>query len=116
MGEFSAGEVTIDLRYTDVLWNAPDINTWTIAGPGCARGLGYVVADDPKHFNYNSAKDQAVMLPLMQELLALSKFEDYWPQEWEPWELHECEMWACEYAKYRSAQAGNRLKRRFSPA
>jgi hypothetical protein len=43
----------------------------------------------------------------------MSRDPAYWPAEWEPWELHEAEMWACEYAKYRSAQAGGRLKRRF---
>lgn len=113
MGEFSAGEVVIDLRYTDVAWNAPDINTWTVAGPGCTKGLGYVVADDPTHYRYGSAKDQFEMLEVMRNLLGMSYDGSFWPIGYDRWELHECEMWACEYAKYRSAQAGGRLKRRF---
>lgn len=113
MGSFSAGEVVWDLRWTPVLWNAPDINTWTVAGPGCARGLGYVRADDPLMFNYGNKGDQEDMLEMMLTLLDESRQGKNWPQEWQPWELHEAEMWACEYAKYRSAQAGGRLKRRF---
>jgi hypothetical protein len=111
MGSFSAGEVVWDLRWTDVLNQAKDINTWTIAGPGCARGLGYLVADNPKLFSYGSKSDQVKMLALMRELLVMSKV--YWPDEWEPWELHEVEMWLCEFCKYRNAMAGERLKRRF---
>jgi hypothetical protein len=114
MGEFSAGEVVIDLRYTDVLDKAPDINTWTVAGPGCTRGLGWLMADDPAHYRYGSTQDQATMLGVMWDLLEASRDPRHWPTEWEPWELHECEMWACEYAKYRSAQTGARLKRRFA--
>jgi hypothetical protein len=113
MGSFSAGEVIWDLRWTDVLNLALDIPTWTIAGPGCARGLGYVMADSPATYSYGSSSDQMTMLKVMQDLLVMSRDPAYWPAEWEPWELHEAEMWACEYAKYRSAQAGGRLKRRF---
>lgn len=113
MGSFSAGEVIWDLRWTPILDKALDIPTWTIAGPGCARGLGYVFANDPNRFTYGSRKDQIEMLTLMQELLVMSRSEEYWPQSWEPWELHEAEMWACEYCKIRNAMAGNRLKRRY---
>ena len=113
MGSFSAGEVVWDLRWTSLLENATDINSWTNAGPGCARGLGYVVADDPRRFNHGSKSNQREMLILMQELLVMSRSEDYWPTAWEPWELHEVEMWLCEYGKVRNAQRGERLKRRF---
>jgi hypothetical protein len=114
MGNFSAGEVVIDLRHTDVLNKARDINTWTVAGPGCAKGLGYMIHDDPKHWRYSSAADQREMLPLMLQVLEASRSEEYWPAAWTPWELHEVEMWACEYCKYRTAQEGGSLKRRFT--
>jgi hypothetical protein len=113
MGSFSAGEVVWDLRHTAILDNATDINSWTNAGPGCARGLGYLVSDSPDLFSYGSRGDQVKMLELMIELLEVSKNPEYWPTEWEPWELHEVEMWLCEYAKYRSAMVGGRLKRRY---
>lgn len=113
MGSFSAGEVIWDLRWTNVLINAKDINTWTNAGPGCARGLGWIIADNPYKWTYGSAVDQIEMLKVMKELLEMSKSPQQWPSEWDPWELHNVEFWACEYSKYRSAQNGSRLKRRY---
>jgi hypothetical protein len=113
MGKFTSGEVVIDLRFTPVLNQAYDVNSWTVAGPGCARGLGLVVAGDAGLYDYNSEKHQVEMLAVMIELLAMSKDPQHWPVEWDPWELHECEMWACEWAKYQSAMAGNRLKRKY---
>jgi len=114
MGNFSAGEVVIDLRHTDVLSEARDINTWTVAGPGCAKGLGYMTADDPTRWRYGSEVAQREMLPVMLHVLEASRNPVYWGQAWTPWELHEVEMWACEYAKYRTAQDGGNLKRRFT--
>lgn len=112
MGSFSAGEVIWDLRWTDVLDKALDIPTWTIAGPGCAKGIGYLT-DEPFKYNYGSKSDQIIMLKIMQEVLELSRDPNYWPSEWEPWELHEAEMWFCEWCKIRNAMEGKRLKRRF---
>jgi hypothetical protein len=100
MGRFNSYEVVTDLRWTPVLGQAADIMSWAAAGPGCARGLGYTVSGDPEQFNYNSPKDQAAMCGVMQELLAMSRDSRYWPAEWEPWEMREPEMWACEVWKY----------------
>ena len=107
MGSFSAGEVIWDLRWTPVLNQALDIPTWTIAGPGCARGLGYLV---DKSFRYSSSYDQIEMLTIMQELLQMSRDSEYWPLEWEPWELHEAEMWACEYGKVPQRSRGKSVE------
>jgi hypothetical protein len=115
MGIFTSGEVVIDLRYTPILSRATDINTWTIAGPGAAKGLGYVAHGNPAAYDYSSATHQLEMVDIMCELLELSRDPAYWPAEWDPWELHECEMWACEHAKYQSALEGGRLKRRYTP-
>jgi len=113
MGSFSAGEVIWDLRWTPILDKAHDINTWVNAGPGCARGLGYILDNNPAMYNYGSKYHQIEMLALMRQLLDASRLEENWPHEWDPWELHEVEMWLCEYAKYRSAMVGGQLKRRF---
>lgn len=114
LGPFLCHEIVTDLRWTPVLAHAHDVNTWSNCGPGATRGMGCVVAGDPGVFNRGSARDQATMLDAMIELLAMSKDNRYWPQAWTPWELHEVEMWACEYFKYHSAQAGHRLKRKYS--
>ena len=113
MGGFMSYEVVTDLRWTPVLDQAKDIMRWGNLGPGAIRGIGRVVANDPTLFN-NSAVQQKQMLELMAELLDMSLDRTYWPQDWPHWEMHEVEMWLCEYAKYCNAKDGLRLKRRYS--
>ena len=114
MGGFMAYEVVTDLRWTPVLCNANDIMSWANFGPGAIRGMGRVVDNDPWIFK-NTARDQRLMLDLAKQLLSLSQIEDYWPQVWPKWEMHEIEMWLCEYAKYCNGVEGQRLKRRYTP-
>lgn len=112
MGGFMAYEVVTDLRWTPVLDTANDIMTWGNLGPGAIRGMGRVILNEPTMFR-NSVVNQAVMLDLMGKLLKCSRDEKYWPQDWPRWEMHEVEMWLCEYAKYCNAKDGQRLKRRY---
>jgi hypothetical protein len=114
LGPFLCHEVVTDLRWTTVLSHATDINTWSNCGPGATRGVGCVVDGNPYRYNRGSQAHQAEMLEAMVQLLEMSWQEAYWSQAWDPWELHEVEMWACEWAKYQSAQAGNRLKRKYA--
>lgn len=114
LGRFMAYEIVSDLRWTPVLDQAEDIQTWANAGPGCTRGLGYVLANDPKHFHAQSDAQQRAMLDQMTHLHDLSTNTGYWPPDWKRWEMREVEHWLCEYAKYRNAQSGLKLKRRFS--
>lgn len=100
LGSFMSYEIVSDLRHTCLLRNAPDIMTWAAAGPGCARGLGWVVAGEPEAYGYTSAKDQLRMLALMKELLAISQSEAQWPKCWPKWEMREVEHWLCETWKY----------------
>jgi hypothetical protein len=111
LGPFMAYEIVTDLRWTPVLGNAPDIMTWANAGPGCARGLGWIIGDQ-RAFNSNSAKHQLGMLSMMEGLLEYSK-TDLWPSSWQPWEMREVEHWLCEFDKYKRAERGDDLKRRF---
>jgi len=110
LGSFMAYEVVTDLRHTVVGRNADDINTWAAAGPGCARGLGWVVAHDPTTFSYGSARHQKAMLELMRDMLPVINQE--WPWE-RKWEMREVEHVLCEFAKYRVAQTGGRVKRKY---
>ncbi len=112
MGGFMSYEVVSDLRWTPLLWDASDILTWCNAGPGCARGLGWVLYNDSDHFNCGP-KNQKEMLTVMQEILAMSKDPQYWPTEWKQWEMREVEHWHCEFDKYKRAQQGDSLKRRY---
>jgi len=67
LGGFMSYEIVSDLRWTPVLSEAKDIMTWSNAGPGCARGLGWVVDGKPGRFNCGP-KSQREMLPLMRML------------------------------------------------
>lgn len=115
MGRFTAYEVVTDLRWTRLLRNASDIMTWASAGPGCARGIGWVFQNDPTVFNYTAQRDQEIMQEPMRELLAMSQDSAWWPQEFGAWEMREVEHWACEFDKYKRGVMGGRLKRTFSP-
>lgn len=114
LGSFMAYEIVSDLRWTDVLRNATDINSWAAAGPGCARGLGWVVSGAPNVYNYHSEQGQKEMLRVMRIILDASRDEQHWPASWEAWEMREVEHWACEFDKYQRVANGGTLKRRFS--
>lgn len=92
-GDFMAYEVVTDLRHTRYLRNAPDINTWAVAGPGAIRGL-HRLHGRP----YKKSLTQTQALEEMRELLELSKtsLPDFVP----PLELREVEHSLCETDKY----------------
>lgn len=112
MGGFMAYEVVTDLRWTPLLDKASDIMTWGNLGPGAIRGISWVVHGHAHGFS-NSVRQQGEMLDYMAQLLTLSKDEKFWPQEWPHWEMHEVEMWLCEFAKYMAAYTGSPQKRRY---
>lgn len=117
LGNFAAYQVVVDLTHTYLLENASDLNTFTVAGPGCAKGLGYTFFDDPEHFSYGSKKDQVEMLRLMVELREAGTSDPkLWPREWPVLPLSDVENGACEVAKWRAGHEGKRLKRRYKPS
>tara|TARA_R110002167_G_C12707228_1_gene655144 strand:- start:36867 stop:37727 length:861 start_codon:yes stop_codon:yes gene_type:complete len=111
LGRFMAYEVVTDLRHTCLLENATDIMTWANAGPGAIRGLGWVLEGNPDLMSYGPKKSQEAACELMRCLLAQSL--DKWDFPDRPWEMREVEHCLCEYDKYRRAQGGQRLKRRY---
>lgn len=112
LGGFMAHEIVQDLRYTHILENAKDVNTWGHLGPGAARGMGWVTVGDEDEFTM-SPKEQREMLALMQQLLEMSRDPNHWPAEWPKWELHQVEFGLCEFSKYNRAKRGIRQKRRY---
>ena len=117
MGHFNAYEVVTDLRWTTVLSQAEDINTWVSAGPGCARGLGWVTVGNENIYNYHSDRHQALMREPMLDLLQQSRDQLHWPSDWRAWELREVEHWLCEYWKYvRCRDFGQPPKNRYRPS
>ena len=112
LGRFMAYELVTDLRHTQLLAGAPDKLTWASAGPGCARGLGWIVSGDPGQYSYASDTQQELMNALMQEVLAAVR--SCWPARWPEWEMREVEHVCCEFDKWcRATYSGQRLKRKF---
>lgn len=110
-GHFTAYEIVSDLRWTSVLQHAPDIDTWANPGPGCLRGMEYILGIPLPQ----SRANRELCLANMVWLLECSRKARYWPQEWGQWEMREVEHWLCEFSKYQHAMEGKRLKRRFTP-
>jgi hypothetical protein len=115
IGSFMAYEIVSDLRHTDLLEYANDIQTWSVPGPGACRGLSWLDSGTSDSVPYSSARSQREKaLGMMQELLAISRFSNYWPSNWPAWEMREVEHWLCEFYKYcRVKYLGERMKRRF---
>lgn len=108
-GDFMGYEVVTDLRHTRYLRNAPDINTWAVAGPGAIRGL-HRLHGRP----YKKSLTQKRACEEMCELLELSKtaLPDFIP----PLELREIEHSLCETDKWLRVAAGQgRLRSKYQP-
>lgn len=112
LGGFMAHEIVQDLRYTQILEHAIDIDTWGNLGPGAIRGISWLVYGHGEGFN-NSVAQQKKMLALMAELLEMSRDPENWPAEWPKWEMHQVEFLLCETAKYFRSYNGYRQKRRY---
>ena len=116
LGNFSAYQAVVDLQQTYLLRDSADRQTFTVAGPGCAKGIGLCLRDDPGWFRYGSRADQTAMTRTMIDLRGRSlASSELWPIEWPPFELSDVENGFCEYAKWRTGHSGLRLKRRFEP-
>lgn len=111
LGPFMAYQIVCDLRFTSLLENAPDINLWTAAGPGSARGLAWLDGGAP--LSYTSALGQDRMVQRMRNLLIESKKPEHWPFTWREWELSTVQHSLCEFDKYQRAKAGESMKRRY---
>jgi alpha-glutamyl/putrescinyl thymine pyrophosphorylase clade 1 len=108
LGEFMAYQAVRDLVHTDIV-STEDVNSWMRAGPGCARGLGWVLCEDMDRWSPSSERDQAEMILLGQRILECAR-----QQEWDhEFTLQDVETWACEYAKIISVGRGARPKRKF---
>jgi len=92
-GTFHSHEMVQDLRYTSLLDQAPDINTWTNPGPGCKRGLNRI-----KRIDINTPIKMNDAIAAMRELLEISN--NHWPNNYPALELHQIEFQLCEYDKY----------------
>jgi hypothetical protein len=108
-GDFMAYEVVTDLRHTRYLRDAPDINSWAVAGPGAIRGLNRLHGRP-----YKAGLSQAQACAEMRALLALSRssLPDFVPLL----ELRDIEHSLCETDKWLRVAAGQgRLRAKYQP-
>lgn len=115
LGGFMAYEIVCDLRFTDLLRNATDINTWTNLGPGAKRGINRMLgiplerAGDGK---WKHAKLPSNYLRLMRDLR--HKINSVLPKGMPKFELREVEHSLCEFDKYERMRLGEgNAKRRY---
>lgn len=99
IGPFMAYQAVSDLRFTEFLENASDINTWTSLGPGSARGLSRLLYGKPEGLNAGNPRHNVIAVGAMRDILEASKQAIYWPAEWPRWELSTVQHWLCEYDK-----------------
>lgn len=117
LGPFMAYQIVCDLRFTPLLANAVDVDTWTAPGPGSARGMGRIMHANPLAYRYSSKRDIPVLIERMQDLLLYSRNSTYWPKGWPKWELSTVQHWLCEYDKYmREINGEGSPKQRYVPA
>jgi hypothetical protein len=125
MAGFLAYEVVMDLRYTDVLCNAPDINTWANpTGPGCRRGAARILGQglDGPPAPLNTRQTLQVMRGLLGQ--APQRFEAFFESIGKytgihvpKWEMHQVEFWLCEFDKYERVRLWQgRPRRKFVPS
>ncbi len=106
-GGFMAYEVVSDLRYTEFLRNAEDINLWANPGPGAKRGLNRLMMREIK-----SPINQPLWEDQTQELLKI--VNKRLPKNMPRFEMREIEHSLCEFDKYlRARTKSGRMKRKY---
>ena len=105
LGGFMAYEIVCDLRYTHLLENATDVDTWANMGPGARRGMNRVLGRDVE-----APLSQAEWLVEARELLVEVRKLGLKPRM----ELREVEHSLCEADKYnRALFKQGKLKRKY---
>ncbi len=69
-GAFMAYQAVVDMRFTELLEEAPDINSWAAAGPGTLRGLNRVHGRP-----VNAPLTQSQALVEMRAIYAIAEIE-----------------------------------------
>lgn len=95
VGPFVAYEFACDLRWTKLLENAPDIDTWGNPGPGATRGLNRLAE---RKLTAKPSKWQLVNE--MRDILEESRLPGRLGKHMVPLEMRDVEHSLCEYDKY----------------
>ncbi|KKN70617.1 hypothetical protein LCGC14_0428900 [marine sediment metagenome] len=118
LGGFMSYEIVCDLRYTYLLEDASDVNTWCNPGPGASRGLLRLQGETPglnKKGRTTRVKVSSNYLEVMQDLLAVVQRFRFEGKGMPVFEMREVEHSLCEWDKYERAlwQDSGRMKRKY---
>jgi hypothetical protein len=98
-GPFMAYQVVVDLRHTQFLSGASDINTWAAVGPGSRRGINRLLGRSP---TAKLTQDEA--LGYMREIYEV---QSQYRAEWLPQiDLSDIQNCLCETDKYLRVKNG----------
>lgn len=103
LGKFMSYEIVCDLRYTRLLENATDVDTWANPGPGASRGLlrleGGIPGLNSSGESRRNVKVDGQLAKMVALLAVVRKKLPRMPK----FELREIEHDLCEYDKYERA-------------
>jgi hypothetical protein len=102
-------EVVCDLRWTPLLGECEDIDTWAYFGPGAQRGIQRICGNNPGTSPNSCSQD--FCQKIAKELLATTRASLPEMHEEQPFEMREIEHSLCEYDKYMRLCTGGRSKR-----
>jgi hypothetical protein len=98
-GSFLAAQVVADLKYTPLLVNAPDWDTFAASGPGSKRGLNRVMGRD--------VSTPWVEQEWLDGVLALREYTNtQLPKGWEVMHAQDVQNCLCEFDKYQRVLRG----------
>ena len=101
LGGFMSYEVVTDLRHTYLLKTATDIDTWANPGPGCLRGLSWLLYGCQDGRVSHPLAKMHELLPRVRAALPHMKFE-----------MRDIEHLLCESDKYNRALYGTGKNKR----
>lgn len=111
MGDFLTNQVVTDMKYTPMLANAPDRDTFVMAGPGTQRGLNRLFGRDLKKA-WKREESQAALLEVREAVITrLPKMVETFR------DLNNLSNCFCEFDKYERVRLGEGKPRsRYVPA
>lgn len=101
IADFTSYEFVTDLRWTPLLRNATDIDTWANPGPGAMRGLNRLYGRP-----LEKKQQKHLFICEMRAILEASRNPELWPSYWPKLEMREVEHTLCEFDKYERARLG----------
>lgn len=105
-GPFMSYQAVIDMRWTPLLGNAPDINTWAALGPGSRRGLNRLAGRDLEHPLSQEAG--------LEEMRRIYEEQDAHRAPWVPRiDLSDIQNCLCETDKYLRVKAGGKTRAKY---